>query len=121
MRPMHEFVNRVICGDCIAVMRQMPASSVDFVLTDPPYLVGYRSRDGRQIANDSAGDATWLAPAYAELYRVLVPDSYCVSFLGFTQADRFMAAWRAAGFAILEQLVWHKRYPSSTGCVRRYH
>jgi len=30
------FVGRVICGDCIEVMRKMPENSVDTVITDPP-------------------------------------------------------------------------------------
>ena len=30
-------LDRVTCGDCIDVMANMPARSVDFVLTDPPY------------------------------------------------------------------------------------
>jgi hypothetical protein len=33
------FTNQILHGDCIEVMRQMPASSVDFILTDPPYYV----------------------------------------------------------------------------------
>ncbi len=36
-----QFTNRILHGDCIDVMRQMPAASVDFILTDPPYLVNY--------------------------------------------------------------------------------
>ena len=32
-------------GDCVQLTPQMPAASVDFILTDPPYLVRYRSRD----------------------------------------------------------------------------
>jgi DNA modification methylase len=39
----------IMQGDCIQVMRQMPANSVDFILTDPPYLVNYRDRSGRSI------------------------------------------------------------------------
>ena len=35
--------NNVTCGDCIDVMRGMPWASVDFILTDPPYLVGPNS------------------------------------------------------------------------------
>ncbi len=42
-----QFINTITHGDCIKVMRQMPANSVDFILTDPPYLVNYRDRDGR--------------------------------------------------------------------------
>jgi predicted methyltransferase len=29
--------NALIHGDCIDVMRQMPAATVDLVVTDPPY------------------------------------------------------------------------------------
>jgi site-specific DNA-methyltransferase (adenine-specific) len=119
MRPISDFVNRILCGDYIAVMRQMPEASVDLVVTDPPYLVNYRSRDGRSIAGD-ASDA-WLAPAFAEMHRVLKPDAFCVSFFDWQAADRFMACWHAAGFAVLEQLIWHKRYPSSVGFTARYH
>ncbi len=63
------FINQILHGDCIEVMRQMPANSVDFILSDPPYLVNYRDRDGRSIQNDA--DDTWLKPAMAEAYRVL--------------------------------------------------
>ena len=36
---------QVIQGDCKEVLRSMPNESVDFVLTDPPYIVRYRGRD----------------------------------------------------------------------------
>lgn len=32
-----EFLNRIICGDCLEVMKQMPDESVDLVVTSPPY------------------------------------------------------------------------------------
>jgi adenine-specific DNA-methyltransferase len=115
----HSFLNHVITGDCLTVLPHLPTGSVDMVLTDPPYLVRYQSRDGRRVANDDTD--TWLAPVFTELYRVLKRDRFCVSFCGFTQAERFLTAWKAAGFRVLEHLVWRKRYPCSTGCVRRYH
>lgn len=31
-----QFEGRVICGDCIEVMKTMPVNSVDTVITDPP-------------------------------------------------------------------------------------
>ena len=39
--------NTVVNGDCIEVMRAFERGSVDFILTDPPYITRYRSRDGR--------------------------------------------------------------------------
>ena len=105
--------NQVILGDCTQVMRQMPAESVDFVLTDPPYLVNYRDSSGRSIANDD--NTRWMFPAFSELYRVLKPDSYCISFYGWSKADRFLSVWRECGFRPVGHFVWVKRYAS---CVR---
>ena len=106
-----QMLNGVTCGDCIDVMAHMPARSVDFVLTDPPYLVRYHDRSGRRVINDD-NDA-WLKPAFAQIHRVLKPDSLCVSFYGWNKADVFMAAWREAGFRIVGHIVFRKRYASS--------
>jgi site-specific DNA-methyltransferase (adenine-specific) len=106
-----QMLNGVTCGDCIDVMAHMPARSVDFVLTDPPYLVRYHDRSGRRVINDD-NDA-WLKPAFAQIHRVLKSDSLCVSFYGWNKTDVFMAAWRDAGFRIAGHIVFRKRYASS--------
>lgn len=56
------FRNVILQGDSVALMRGMPRGSVDFILTDPPYLVNYRGRDGRTVRNDD--NAVWLRPAF---------------------------------------------------------
>jgi adenine-specific DNA-methyltransferase len=63
----------VLHGDCIQVLAGLPAASVDFVLTDPPYLCNYRDRAGRTVANDN--DPAWLVPAFAQITRVLKPSA----------------------------------------------
>src|ERR1700733_823298 len=109
-------IDTVLSGDCIEVMRGLDRESVDFILTDPPYLVDYRSRDGRTIRNDA--DDRWLKPAFSEAHRVLRRDSFCISFYGWPHADKFMAAWRAAGFRIVGHLVFRKAYASSVRLLR---
>ncbi|KAA0070463.1 DNA methyltransferase [Tardiphaga sp. P9-11] len=109
--PLASVRNTVIHGDCVEVMRRMPSTSVDMVLTDPPYLVRYRSRDGQTIANDDRDE--WLEPAFAEMYRVLKPGSFCLSFYGWNAADKFILAWRKAGFRIVGHVVFQKKYASS--------
>ncbi len=54
LRPITDFVGRVIPGDCAEIMDAMPDASVDFVLTDPPYGARYRDRSGRTVANDDS-------------------------------------------------------------------
>jgi adenine-specific DNA-methyltransferase len=114
-----QFSNRIINGDCNSILPELPAESCDFVLTDPPYLVNYHTRDGRSIAGDTAGD--WLKPAFNQIYRVLKPGSFCVSFYGWNRVDQFFAAWKAAGFRPVGHLVWVKSYASSSGLLAHCH
>ena len=65
----HSFINTIVLGDCVEIMRQIPANSLDFILADPPYLVNYRDRDGRSIQNNANDD--WIKAAMVEAYQVL--------------------------------------------------
>jgi site-specific DNA-methyltransferase (adenine-specific) len=46
-----DFVNEIICGDAVSVMRQIPDAAVDLVITSPPYNLknstGNGMKDGR--------------------------------------------------------------------------
>ena len=111
--------NTIINADCLHILPQLQAASANFILTDPPYLVNYKSRDGRSIRNDN--DDAWLKPAFAEMYRVLAHNSFCVSFYGWPQAEKFLAAFRLAGFRIVGHLMFPKRYTSTTRHLRYQH
>ncbi len=110
------FTNRIIHGDCVDVMGQMPDNSVDFVLTDPPYLVNYRDREGRSIQNDVNAD--WLKPSMAEVYRVLKQNRLMLCFYGWTKVDKFFDAWLGAGFKPVGHLVFRKSYRSKSRFLR---
>lgn len=109
----------VLHGDCVTVMAGLPGACVDFVLTDPPYICGYRDRHGRTVANDTRTD--WLAPAFREIYRLMKPDTLCISFYGWTATEAFLAAWQAAGFRRVGHIVFCKGYASRTGLFRAMH
>src|SRR5262245_40699324 len=86
-------------GDCREILRELPTETFDLVLTDPPYLVSYSGRWGSDwgiIAGDS--DPSWLAPAYVECWRVLKPDSLCITFYGWPHTDLFFTTWKLVGF-----------------------
>jgi site-specific DNA-methyltransferase (adenine-specific) len=111
--------NTLIHGDCLTVLPTLPAESVNFILTDPPYLARYKSRDGRTVPNDD--NSRWLKPAFAEMYRVLEQDSFAVSFYGWPHADRFLTAYRQAGFRVVGHLAFPKRYTSTSKFLRYQH
>jgi len=119
LKPIDAFLDQVLQGDCIPIMRTIPDGSVDLVVTDPPYLVRYRPRDGRRCLNDD--NAAWLKPAFHEMYRLLKPDAFCVSFYGWPWIDRFMTAWKGAGFRPVSHLVWVKSHCSREGYTRSFH
>jgi DNA modification methylase len=112
-------LNTVIHGKCVEIMNRMEPGSIDFVITDPPYITHYCARDGRRVANDD--NARWLKPAFVQMHRVLKSAAFCVSFYGWNKADLFIDAWRGAGFRIVGHLVFRKRYPSSTRFLRYQH
>jgi adenine-specific DNA-methyltransferase len=116
---MTRFINTILKADCVKAMRSLPTASVNFVLTDPPYICRYQDRSGRTIMNDD--NCAWLKPAFAGMYRVLADNSFCISFYGWTFADRFVTAFRAAGFHVVGHITFVKDYVSSTGYTRSRH
>lgn len=110
--------NTVIHGDCIQVLHSLNSESIDAVITDPPYLVGYRDRNGRSIANDTNPA---VLDAFSDIYRVLKPDSFCVCFYGWNRVDAFFRAWTQAGFQPVGHLVWAKTYVSRVGFLEARH
>jgi len=113
------WLDKVVHGDCTQILRRLPENSVDMVLTDPPYIVRYADRSGRQIPNDDNG--RWIFPAFAEIDRVMKPDSYCVSFYGWSKLSRFLTAWREIGFRPFGHFVWVKRYASCSRHTKMKH
>lgn len=112
-------MSRFILGDSVQVMSTFPDHAVDFIMTDPPYLVGFTDRSGRSIANDRNDE--WVLPASRQMFRVLKPNSLAVSFYGWNRADVFLSAWKAVGFRIVGHLVFTKTYASKSSYVGYSH
>lgn len=111
--------DQIVCGDAIDELKKLEGECVDLVITDPPYLVNYKDRTGRKIANDT--NAAGVLPAFGEIFRVLKPDSLCICFCGWTALDQFTSAWSAAGFHVAGHIVWTKPYASNKGQTAYHH
>jgi adenine-specific DNA-methyltransferase len=73
----------------------------------------------RTIANDDHPER--ILVAFNDVYRVMKPDTFYVSFYGWNRVDAFLAAWRRAGFVSVSHLVWQKNYASSRGFLEARH
>jgi site-specific DNA-methyltransferase (adenine-specific) len=70
---MENYIGKVINGDCIKVMAEMPEASVDLIVTSPPYGVGIAYdtfNDDLEFEQYKEFSASWLR----EAYRVLKDD-----------------------------------------------
>jgi len=43
-----DFINKIIQGDCLEIMKEIPDNSIDLVLTDPPYMISSSLKIRRQ-------------------------------------------------------------------------
>ncbi len=39
---MQEFLNKIICGDCIKVLSKVEEPFADLIFADPPFNIGYK-------------------------------------------------------------------------------
>lgn len=92
--------NVVLRGDCLEVMRGLPAESVDAVVTDPPYELGFMGKSW-DSAGVSFSPATW-----AEALRVLKPGGHLLAFGGSRTYHRIAVAIEDAGFEIRDTISW---------------
>lgn len=111
--------NQIIHGEAANELSKMASGSVDLVVTDPPYLVNYKDRTGRTLKNDN--DADGVLPVFEPMAQVLKYNAYCICFCGWSALPKFTAAWEAAGFRIVGQIVWKKRYASRKGYTEYRH
>ena len=88
----------ILHGDCIEVMRGMPENSVDSIVTDPPYGLGFM---GKKWDSLPPGEE-WAR----ECLRVLKPGGHILAFGGSRTWHRLAVAIEDAGFEIRDGVMW---------------
>ena len=106
---------KLFCGDCLEILPTLEAGSVDAVVTDPPYGVGYdgghfhsgnvnikRSRE--KLANDES--AAIYGPLFSLMKKLV--DGPCYVFFASSMSDFVVGAARSCGYDIHNVIIWHK-------------
>lgn len=95
----------------------LPESSIDAIVTDPPYELGFMGKkwDARGIAYDVG---LWI-----ELLCVLKPGGYLLAFGGTRTYHRMTCAIEDAGFEIRDSLHWiyGSGFPKSKASLKPAH
>ena len=104
----------VLQGDCLDVLKTLPADSVDFIVTSPPYA-DQRKHTYGGVAPDQYVE--WFLPITDELRRVLKPTGSFILNIKervdngerHTYVMELIIAMRKQGWRWTEEYVWHKR------------
>jgi hypothetical protein len=91
---------RVFLGDCRDVLKTLPDNSVDSIVTDPPYELGFMGKKW-----DSSGIA-YDVTVWAECLRVLKPGGHVLAFGGSRTWHRLAVAVEDAGFELRDSIAW---------------
>ena len=110
-----QYLNKVINGDVLEVMKKLPNNSIHLVITSPPYNVGkdYDSHND-QMNYDKYLD--WLNKVWTETSRVLVPGGrFCLNIAptGIKEFlpihHDFTSQLRKIGMLFRTEIIWYKQ------------
>lgn len=88
----------LINGDCLKELAAMPESSVDSIVTDPPYGLSFM---GKKWDYDVPSVEMWR-----ECLRVLKPGGHLLAFAGTRTQHRMAVRIEDAGFEIRDMIAW---------------
>jgi len=123
---------KLLLGDCIDKLKELDDNSVDSIVTDPPYGLGFMGKDwdtfdksqfgkqGEEGENDLKNKKNFkILPRYntdglydftkdwaKECYRVLKPGGHILSFAGSRTYHKICMGIEDAGFDIRDQIMW---------------
>ncbi len=131
-----DVINKILCGDCLEILKQIPDESIDLVLTDPPYGISkkgleidYTNIQNRKLKKNSKKPKkikydfgewdhfesrdellNWTEQWVKECFRVLKESGNFVSFFDSNNISHFGDILNKYGY-VRQIIVWHKTNP----------
>ena len=105
---------KLYCDDCLNIMKQIENESVDLIVTDPPYLIKYKTNHRKnkdhdfcsEILNDD--NEQLIIDYIRECYRILKNNTAMYMFCNCDKVDFFKQELENAGFKIKNMIIWVK-------------
>ncbi len=110
---------RLLEGDCLEVLGKLEAESVDAIVTDPPYGIGFQherwdssaireaaARAGHDRLNPNEAFEAWCRIWAAECRRVMKPGAFLAAFGSPRTYHRLACGVEDAGLEIRDTLMW---------------
>lgn len=106
--------DKIICGDCLEVLKKYPDDSVDLIVTSPPYADNRKNTYGGIKTKEYI---QWFLPRAKEFYRVLKPTGTFILNIKekvengerSTYVLELIIALKEQGWLWTEEFIWHKK------------
>lgn len=109
---------KLLKGDCLELMKDIPDGSVDLIVTDPPYKITSRGNGGnsggmfqKKIVNKGQvfnNNDISIKDYLGEFYRMLKPQTHCYIMTNNKNITDFLMAVKESDFHFIKNLVWVK-------------
>lgn len=114
MFPINIFLDKLVLGDCLKILQDIPSDSINLIVTSPPYADNRKSTYGGVSPDEYV---EWFLPISAELRRVLKDDGSFVLNIKEKVVDgerhtyvlELILAMKRQGWLWTEEYMWHKR------------
>ena len=88
-------------GDCLIILDTLDECSMDSVVCDPPYGLGFMNKGW-----DAPDNIAFRSDIWVKVLRVLKPGGHLLAFSGTRTYHRMVCAIEDAGFEIRDQIGW---------------
>lgn len=110
-------INKIYNEDCLEGFKRIENNSIDAIITDPPYGIGYKDDTGRGFRGDKQPFTMFLFESFLKLK----PGGAIYVFCRWDVQEDFRTVMRLAGFKVRNQLIWDKLLGGGVGdCLRSY-
>ncbi len=123
-----DFTNKIICGDCLEVMKTMPDNCIDTIITDPPYGLSFMGKDWDNFKNSKVAKSQvvknlgtgmrqttlqeninfmeWTSMWAKEALRILKPGGTMLCFAGSRTQHLVAFGIELAGWILKDCIMW---------------
>lgn len=110
-----KYLNQIVCGDSLQLMKELPNNSIDLVITSPPYSTLKTYIDFKGIHADEYVD--WFIPYCQEIERIIKPTGSFILNINDKVQNRFRHPYvfdlisrlhKETDLKMFERLFWNK-------------
>lgn len=114
-------IDQIYCGDSLELMKEIPSSSVDLIVTDPPFAIDFKAKRNNynrtssrvlegynEVSKEEYYNFTfkWMK----ECYRILKDSGSMYVFSGWTNLKDILNAIDDVGFITINHLIWKYQF-----------